>query len=154
MGPGERGRQYGALMASEMKHIYDRAIVEKLVNENGLSIENMKGRAAKFYANYPFRFKEILRGMSETSEMNLEQVSWSTRVELLAATALDIPQCTGIAAWGDYVSETLIYGRNYDYLPGSRSSAMTSSLPVTIRQTDRSPLPQWDTQVRYMQLTE
>ena len=53
----EMGRQYGSLMASEMKHIYEIAIVKKLVNEYGLDIENMKVRAGKFYANYPFRFK-------------------------------------------------------------------------------------------------
>ena len=113
----EMGRQYGSLMASEMKHIYEIAIVKKLVNEYGLDIENMKVRAGKFYANYPFRFKEILRGMSETSGMSLEQIQLVNAVELLAATAQNLPQCTGIAAWGDYVSETLVYGRNYDYLP-------------------------------------
>ena len=99
----EMGRQYGSLMASEMKHIYEIAIVKKLVNEYGLDIENMKVRAGKFYANYPFRFKEILRGMSETSGMSLEQIQLVNAVELLAATAQNLPQCTGIAAWGDYV---------------------------------------------------
>ena len=113
----EMGRQYGALMASEMKHIYEKGIIEKLVNECGMDIENLKDRASKFYANYPFRFKEIICGMSETSGLPMEQLQLVNAVELIAATALTLPQCTGIAAWGDYVSETLVYGRNYDYLP-------------------------------------
>ena len=113
----EMGRQYGALMASEMKHIYDRAISEKLINEFGRNVDDMKDRAGKFYANYPFRFKEIIVGMAETSGMSLEQVQLVNAVELLAATAHNLPQCTAIAAWGDYATQTLVYGRNYDYMP-------------------------------------
>ncbi len=62
-----------------------------------------------------FRFKEIICGMSETSGLPWSSSGWST-VELIAATALTF-RSAGIAAWGDYVSETLVYGRNYDYLP-------------------------------------
>ena len=86
----EMGRQYGALMASEMKHIYEKGVIEKLVNEHGLDIENLKDRASKFYANYPFRFKEILCGMSETSGLSMEQrdpiaVEWSKTVSIIEA---------------------------------------------------------------------
>ena len=31
----EMGRQYGALMSSEIRHIYDSGISEKLINELG-----------------------------------------------------------------------------------------------------------------------
>lgn len=113
----DMGRQYGALMASEIRHIYEKGIVEKLANVCGRDIEGMKDRAEKFYANYPFRFKEIIRGMTETSGLGLEQILLVNAVELLASASFETPQCTGIAAWGDYVSETLVYGRNYDYLP-------------------------------------
>ena len=116
----EMGRQYGALMALELKDLYERAICGRLVEDCGFDPEGMKDRAQKFYANFPFRFKEIFRGMSETSGLTLEKLQLVNAVELLAVTALTLPQCTGIAAWGDYAADTLVYGRNYDYLPWFR----------------------------------
>lgn len=113
----EMGRQYGYLMDSELKDIYERAICGKLSKDFGFDPDEMKMTAQKFYANFPFRFKEVFTGMAETSSLNLEQLQLVNAVEFLAAAVLGIPHCTGIAAWGDYVSETLVYGRNYDYLP-------------------------------------
>lgn len=113
----EMGRQYGSLMASELKDIYERAVCGKLIDCYRFDPENIKDRAQKFYANYPFRFKEIIRGMAETSGLTLDKLQMVNAVELLAAAALTLPLCTGIAAWGDYAAGALVYGRNYDYLP-------------------------------------
>ncbi len=82
------GRQYGALMASEMKHIYEKGIIEKLVNECGMDIENLKDRASKFYANYPFRFKEIICGMSEDIRSPHGAAPVVNAVELIAERPL------------------------------------------------------------------
>jgi len=112
----EMGRQYGALMSDELKHFYNRGIIARLVKDGDLNIDELKDRSQKFFANFPFRLKEVMRGMSETSGLNLEQVQLVNAIEVIAATNFNSPLCTGIAAWGEYVSETLIYGRNYDYL--------------------------------------
>lgn len=112
----EMGCQYGALMSKELKHIYDRGVIDRLVKDTGLNIDELKKRAEKFFANFPFRLKEVMYGMSETSGLDFEQVKLINAFEALASEAFHGPMCTGIAAWGEYVSDTLVYGRNYDFL--------------------------------------
>ncbi|MEG1913088.1 MAG: C45 family peptidase [Cloacibacillus sp.] len=111
----EMGRQYGALMTRELHHIYDRAIcqwIELQMQEPQCTAK----LADKFYANYPFKFKEVLRGIAETSGLSLDEVKKINALEVAASSALVPPQCSGIAVWGDYAEGPLVYGRNYDYL--------------------------------------
>lgn len=112
----EMGRQYGALMSAELGDMYERGVMKKLAGEVGVDIEQMKTRSQKFFANYPFKFKEIIRGMAETSGLTMEQLLLVNAMELIAGEAC-FSHCTGIAVWGDYVSGPLVYGRNYDYMP-------------------------------------
>lgn len=125
----EMGRQYGALMSEELRDMYERGIVGKLIGENGLDMETMRGRAGKFFANYPFKFKEVLRGMAETSDMTFDQLLLVNALELIAGEA-SFAHCTGIAVWGDYVSGPLVYGRNYDYIPWFRD--LSNNLTVAV----------------------
>ncbi|MGI6442466.1 MAG: hypothetical protein GXZ13_03925 [Synergistaceae bacterium] len=113
----EMGRQYGFLMSEELADLYNRGIIGHLVEEQEEPIEKLIDRSEKFFANFPFRLKEVLRGISETSGLDMEQVLLVNAIEILASSALNSPLCTGIAAWGDYISDSLVYGRNYDYLP-------------------------------------
>lgn len=112
----EMGRQYGALVSEELRDMYERAVRDKLYKEYLHDPDIMKERAQQFYNNFPFRFKEILRGMAETSGLTVDRLQLVNALEVLAASELNQPQCTGIAVWGDYAKDTLIYGRNYDYL--------------------------------------
>ena len=113
----EMGRQYGGLMSAELRDLYERGIQRKLIDECGMDSDEMKNTAQKFYTNFPFRFKELFRGIAETSGLSLEQIQLVNALELMAMGSLNQPMCTGIAAWGDYAADTLVYGRNYDYLP-------------------------------------
>lgn len=115
----EMGRQYGALMSAELNHMYEHGINEKLIGEAGMEIEDMRERARKLFANYPFKFKEVLRGMAETSGLPLDRLLLVNAMELIAGET-NFAHCTGIAVWGDYVSGPLVYGRNYDYIPWFR----------------------------------
>ena len=112
----EMGRQYGALMAAELAHIYSEAIEKRLL-ASAPDPQMMRQQAEKFFTNYPFIFKETLRGIAETSGLTFDQVKLVNALEVIASMALSSPQCSGIAAWGDYVNGPLVYGRNYDYLP-------------------------------------
>lgn len=112
----EMGRQYGALMSAELSCMYERGVMAKMAGDAGLSSEQMRERAQKFFANYPFKFKEVIRGMAETSGLSMDQLLLVNALELIAG-AHSFSHCTGIAVWGDYVSGPLVYGRNYDYLP-------------------------------------
>lgn len=115
----EMGRQYGALLAGELGDIYERAICGKLQKEYGMPEDDMKLTAQKFFAKYPFKFKEVMRGIAETSGLSLAQVQLVNAVELISAQ-IAAPQCTGIAVWGDYSAGSSVFGRNYDWLPWFR----------------------------------
>ncbi|MDO5114751.1 MAG: C45 family peptidase [Synergistaceae bacterium] len=114
----EMGRQYGALMAGELRDIYERAILGRLMAEAS-EPTMLRAQAEKFFANFPYRLKELLRGMSESSGLSQEELKLVNALEVIASAALS-QQCSGIAAWGDYADGALVYGRNYDYLPWFR----------------------------------
>ena len=111
----DMGRQYGALAAGELRDMYDKA-AEKFLN-TAPDPQLIQQTADKFIANYPFRFKELMRGMAETSGLSAEELRIVNAIEVIAAECLLPPQCSGIAVWGDYSAGPLVYGRNYDYLP-------------------------------------
>lgn len=115
----EMGRQYGALMSSELADIYAKAIKGKLLTLAS-DPQLIKAQSEKFFANFPFNFKEVIVGISETSGLSLEEVKLVNALEVLAAAAITPMQCSGIAVWGDYAENTVVYGRNYDYLPWFR----------------------------------
>lgn len=110
----EMGRQYGALLSAELKDMYKRAICDKVFNDAGGKEAAIK-TADKLYLAYPFRLKEFFKGMTETSGLELDELKLINAVEFIAFTAEIQPGCAGIAVWGDYASDALIYGRNYDY---------------------------------------
>ena len=126
----EMGRQYGALLSAELKDLYERAVCGKLIRESGLNADEMKLTAQKFYANFPFYLKEVMRGIVETSDLTLEQTQLVNALELLCGPLMNQPQCTGIAAWGDYSDGPLVYGRNYDYLPWFREFSQDLAVVV------------------------
>jgi hypothetical protein len=111
----EMGRQYGALARESLCGMYERAIGTILKSASREAVEE----AAKgFHANYPYRLKEILVGIAETSGLDLPKVLTINAVEALVADELwrHPAHCSGIAVWGEYSSGSLVYGRNYDYL--------------------------------------
>lgn len=110
----DMGRQYGSLMQAELRDMYDRGICGKLLPLCP-DKELAALQAEKFFANYPYRFKELLRGMSETSGMSLDALKLVNAIEIIASLTLVPQQCSGIAVWGDYAKDNLIFGRNYDY---------------------------------------
>jgi hypothetical protein len=112
----EMGRQYGALAAESLNGMYEAAIERKLIGEMGRSREALDGAAAAFYSNYPFRMKEILAGVAETSGLDFSKILLLNAVEVLVAGDLwNAAHCSGIAVWGEYSAGALVYGRNYDY---------------------------------------
>lgn len=112
----EMGRQYGALMTDELAFMYGEGIINGIFKRR-TNVEVLKDKAVKFAAHFPYRFREVLKGIAETSGLSLEAVKLTNALELLYAFATNGPRCTGIAVWGDYSSGPLVYGRNYDYFP-------------------------------------
>lgn len=114
----EMGRQYGALMAGELRDIYEKSVGR--LARSAANAEAIALSAGKFFANYPYKFKSLMRGMSETSGLTPDELKLVNAIEVIAAQTLEPQRGTGIAAWGDYSDGPLVYGRNYDYLPWFR----------------------------------
>jgi hypothetical protein len=98
--------------------MYKRAIEGELVLAAGRPRDSLDSIAQGFYANYPYKLKEVLSGIAETSGLDFGKVLLVNAAEVLAAGGLwsQNAHCTGIAVWGEYSSGALVYGRNYDYL--------------------------------------
>ena len=109
----QMGRQYGALMAPELKHVYEAAIIGEIALKKPENMQLMRATADAYYANAPFRFRELLAGMAETSGLKSEELMLVNSVEQVSG----LSQCSGLAAWGSYAAGPLVYGRNYDYFP-------------------------------------
>lgn len=105
----EMGRQYGHLAAANLNNIYYNFLLPKIESHSD-SIVNAYEISERLYANYPYRLKQILAGMSETSGLTLQQLKIVNAVEYSAA----VFNCSAMAAWGPYASGNLVYGRNYD----------------------------------------
>ena len=96
----EMGRQYGALASENLKRMYARAVEDMLISGQGRNRENLDEIAGGFYANFPYRLKEVLRGISETSGLDFDRVLLLNAVEVIVAGELWSPRCSGIAVWG------------------------------------------------------
>ena len=81
----DMGRQYGSMMSSELADIYENAVCKKLIDELGFDADEIKNRAHKLFANFPFRFKEVMRGMAETSGLDIEAIQLVNALEFIAS---------------------------------------------------------------------
>ncbi|GHV26803.1 hypothetical protein FACS1894167_00750 [Synergistales bacterium] len=116
----EMGRQYGALASDIISETYKIAVEENILQGPYAPREAAEKAAGDFYANYPYRLKEVVAGMAETSGLGFERCLLLNAMEVITAGDLwsssNVPQhCTGIAVWGGYSMGPLVYGRNYDY---------------------------------------
>lgn len=117
----EMGEQYGSLLKDELNANYD-GIVKGLGDLKGLTLEDMREFGDNVYADYPQKYKEIVDGLAETSGLGIEKAKVLNAQELYISVALvnmfdGQNGCTGMAAWGDYSSGPLVFGRNYDLGP-------------------------------------
>lgn len=123
----EMGRQYGRLMAGRMQELYDQAINDYFMDQKGLSRETMLQAARGLFDFYPQRFRDIIRGMSETSGMSLEEHILLNGLELYGPMA----GCSAIFAWDKHADQgRLIAGRNYDWFDSY--SDFAKQLTVTV----------------------
>jgi len=98
----------------------------------------MQQKGQVLFDAYPQRYKEIMNGMAETSNISLEDIKMINAMELyIPAVASGWTGCSGFAAWGPYTTDgKLIFGRNYDYSP-----VMTNYTTVTVWNSDDGSIP-------------
>jgi len=112
----QMGRQYGKLLKEKLPKYYQIAIKETFIEEVGLSFESMIAYAKMIFDSYPKRFQDIIYGMAETSEMELEKLIAMNSIVCLPELSQNELHCSGIAVWGEYTEDGgLVFGRNFDY---------------------------------------
>lgn len=111
----QMGRQYGALVKDDLTAIH-RLIGEVFVTKHKLSPQRLDTVARAVYDRYPMRHKEILKGMSEMSGLDMKAIMLVNAVEWLPKIyRLSQERCIGIGVWGPYTgSGPVIFGRNND----------------------------------------
>lgn len=135
----QMGRQYGKLLKDQLKKFYDSAVKRFLIEREGLTSEEMIARAKSVFDIYPQRFKAILHGMSETSEIELDQLMVLDQIVVFPSIE-DRHFCSFIAAWGAYTSaKPLVMGRNWDFAPSFRE--FVPYLTVAVYNPDDSSIP-------------
>lgn len=123
----QMGRQYGYLLRGQLKSFYQSAVVDYFQKQKGLSADLMKETAMALYESYPVRFKDMIRGMAETSGLSLEAQIMLNALELYGSMS----GCSGIIVWGEYTGfQPLIAGRNYDWF--DKYLEFAQNLTVTI----------------------
>ena len=105
----EMGRQYGMLMKDELHEVYD--FVEDIIADSAENAERAESIFALQKAQTPYRILEFMEGASETSGLTTDQMQAVNAVERIGG----LPKCSAVFCWGDYASEQLVIGRNYDY---------------------------------------
>lgn len=135
----QMGRQYGKLLKDHLKKFYDGAVKRFLIKREGLTSEEMTSRARLVFDAYPQRFKAILHGMSETSEIELDKLMILDQIVAFPSIE-DRHFCSFIAAWGTYTSgKPLVMGRNWDFAPSF--SEFIPYVTVAVYNPDDSSIP-------------
>ncbi|MCX5748845.1 MAG: hypothetical protein NTZ10_01175 [Candidatus Saganbacteria bacterium] len=110
----QMGRQYGALLKSEMNEFYDLAVTKTLIGEKKAPYKELLEMCKEALDRNPYYVKEWVRGMSETSGLGLEKqiiVSEALGAIIMAPAG----SCSGMIAWKDYSrGGSTVAGRNWD----------------------------------------
>ncbi|MBQ0025230.1 MAG: hypothetical protein KBT00_05870 [Bacteroidales bacterium] len=104
----QMGRQYGNLAKGFLDDILSY-LDAKLVGETDNKAQAY-AIADSLFMNYPVYLKDFFDGMEETSGIPLEDLKLCNAVEYVEGCFF----CSGIAAWGAYSKDKLVFGRNYD----------------------------------------
>lgn len=136
----QMGRQYGHLMEKDLRALYKVAITDEYMGKQKFTYDRLKTIAYAFYDIYPQRYKEIFKGMAETSGMTLEQIVLLNAVEFFPKINHLSYNCSALAVWGDYSTDrSVVFGRNNDDSPFFKEFAPFVS--VTVFKPDDGSYP-------------
>lgn len=116
----QMGRQYGGLLGKEIRGM--ASAVEEQYALNGLKNRqaSLADFSTKLFNLYPQRFKELAKGMTETSQVTPDKIAILNGFfdyALLGYSNLAFNnRCSAISVWGDYTAGSqLLIGRNFDF---------------------------------------
>ena len=111
----DMGRQYGKLMSASLQDIWS-AKLQPYMLAHPDQADIIKKMASRNWQSCPYKYRETMTGIAETSGLSLEQVTMVDMVERVAG----ITQCSTLAVWGDYAADGFVYGHNYDFFTSFR----------------------------------
>ena len=108
----QMGRQYGALMKTQMSEFYDLATTY-LMTTKGASYDDLRQLGQGGY-NMQFPYvRQLIDGMAETSGMSEE------KQRIVATLMGGLFGCSSMDVWGEYTGGgPLVVGRNWDTMRG------------------------------------
>ncbi len=108
----QMGRQYGMLLKDDLVAAYHLTVH---VMGRYLTYERMKQVAQNVYDRYPRKYRDVIMGMAETSELGFERQMILNALEMFPKINNYVPRCSGFGVWGDYTKDgRMIFGRNND----------------------------------------
>ncbi|MBI4767115.1 MAG: hypothetical protein HY787_21425 [Deltaproteobacteria bacterium] len=114
----QMGRQYGALVKDDLQAMHTtigEVFLNNLDKKRRMSGDELNTIARALFDRYPRRYKEILFGMVETSDIELDKILLVNALEWFPKiNRLSYGNCSGIAVWGPYTKGPVIFGRNDD----------------------------------------
>lgn len=115
----EMGKQYGALLKNDIHKLYKNMVVKGELGK-GVSKEELDRLLSKSWTGLPKRIKDILTGISQTSELPLKDLVALDCYRAVGYRFINkiFPEegCSYIAAWDSYTLDGRLYnGRLYDW---------------------------------------
>jgi len=127
------GRQYGYLLKDHLHGLYRTAVEDYFIGAQNIPYERLKRIGIDIFDLYPRRFKTMIYGMAETSDMSVGKHIILNGLEYYGL----LFGCSGIAVWNEFTSGgPLLFGRNYDWYSHYREFA--SYLTVTVLHPESS----------------
>jgi len=118
----QMGRQYGGLMSGPMKEMYNEVVSQYAKNRVVCSDISLDDFSLQLFRLYPMRFQELAKGMSETSNLDVNKIAVLNEFFDYFLSCYVRPgsgndgNCSAISAWGKYSKDgALVMGRNFDF---------------------------------------
>lgn len=112
----QMGRQYGLMLSQQILDFYDEAVTDLMINEEGISYEDLVDYGRENYDAFPQIFKDYFDGMAETCGLSMDQTKIMSGIMFLIYST----GCSSLSAWGDYTTDgKVITGRNLDLFAGN-----------------------------------
>ncbi len=126
----QMGRQYGALLKSELQEFYAMAVKQTGIGTKKAPYDEVLAEMKHSLESLPFYVREWVRGMGETSGLGADKQIIACQI--LLPLVMGEEGCSGLMAWGEYSKDgSTIIGRNWD-LPGSTLLPYQKFLTVAV----------------------
>lgn len=137
------GRQYGALLAGDIKGMRDEIVRQYLEHKVAASEEEMAAFCERLMGLHPARFQAFARGVAQTSGASGRDLALTNgffEMALASPAKQATNHCSAMTAWGDFTAGgALVMGRNFDFAAFYKK--FSPYLVVTVFRPDDGGVP-------------